>query len=157
MLIDKGFKVLGNEPLKVVVKPKSYGYLGTDISKLLIKENIYPEFYDKDYLVLLFNNKIGKEEFKKIEQFFKNLEKQKAKKEKPKYNLKTNKIKSLTESILVDSEILNIDKCKNRILAEINFSCPPAVPIAISGEIITDEIIKECKYYGIKKLKVIKE
>ena len=70
---------------------------------------------------------------------------------------KANKVKSLTESILVDSEILDIDKCKNRILAEINFSCPPAVPIAISGEIITDEIIKECKYYGIKKLKVIKE
>ena len=35
-------------------------------------------------------------------------------------------------------------------------SCPPAVPVAVSGEVITKEAVEIFKAYGINKIKVVK-
>jgi arginine/lysine/ornithine decarboxylase len=34
--------------------------------------------------------------------------------------------------------------------------CPPAVPIAVAGEVIDENVIECFKYYGIVKVNVIK-
>ena len=38
----------------------------------------------------------------------------------------------------------------------INVPCPPAVPIAVSGEVINENCIKIYKNYGIFNINVIK-
>jgi hypothetical protein len=43
-----------------------------------------------------------------------------------------------------------------RICAAPAVSCPPAIPIAVSGEIITDEHIRMFEYYDIEKIVVLK-
>jgi len=53
-LIENGFIITGNEPLKLTIMPKGCGYTGNDIAKYLFEKNIICEFYDKDYIVFMF-------------------------------------------------------------------------------------------------------
>ena len=68
-------------------------------------------------------------------------------------------IEAVKKSLAVykDFEIIDAKDSENRIYADINIHCPPAVPIIIPGEIITKEVIKSFIYYNIDKVKVIKE
>ena len=149
--------MLGNEPLKIVISPKSYGYLGSELSKLLIEEGIYCEFSDSDYLVMLFTPEIKKATYLKLKKFFKNLQRKQPIKKKIIQPVSHKKAMEISTATLAKTEILPIDKCLGKICAEINYSCPPAVPIIMSGEIINEETIKAFNYYNIKKCRVVIE
>jgi arginine/lysine/ornithine decarboxylase len=43
-----------------------------------------------------------------------------------------------------------------RVLRTVTVGCPPAVPIVVSGEIITREAVAAFDYYGIREVDVIK-
>ena len=46
---------------------------------------------------------------------------------------------------------------EGRIIADVCVGCPPAVPIAVSGEIIDKNAVRCFEYYGIESCTVIKE
>ena len=53
-------------------------------------------------------------------------------------------------------EIIPVSAAEGRICASPAVSCPPAVPIVISGEKITAEDIDLFEHYGIKTVSVVK-
>ena len=63
---------------------------------------------------------------------------------------------SIRDAVFAESENISIEKSEGRICAETNIPCPPAIPISISGEVITDEIINIYKRYGIFTVNVVK-
>jgi arginine/lysine/ornithine decarboxylase len=63
---------------------------------------------------------------------------------------------SIREATMFPCETLAVEHCDGRVLARLGVSCPPAVPIAVSGEIITKDMIECFKYYGIKTISVVK-
>ena len=63
---------------------------------------------------------------------------------------------SIRSAMLSPGEIIPIEQAEGRICASPTVSCPPAVPIVISGERITAEDIKLFKYYGVSTVSVIK-
>lgn len=50
-----------------------------------------------------------------------------------------------------------LSECENRILADANVSCPPAVPLAVCGERLTPEVISAMEYYGTEHCTVVVE
>ena len=56
---------------------------------------------------------------------------------------------SAKEKVLVEDAI-------GRICASATVSCPPAIPIAVCGDVITKETVNAFKYYGIKEIYVVK-
>ena len=52
---------------------------------------------------------------------------------------------------------LPLSECENRILADANVSCPPAVPLAVCGERLTPEVISAMEYYGTEHCTVVVE
>ena len=52
-LIKNGYSLIGNEPLKITIEAKKYGYLGTELYDILYKQNIACEFCDPDFLVMM--------------------------------------------------------------------------------------------------------
>ena len=52
------------------------------------------------------------------------------------------KAMSVREAALSEFESIDVDKSAGRICAAVNVPCPPAVPIAVSGEIINENCIK---------------
>ena len=63
---------------------------------------------------------------------------------------------SIREAVFSESEIIGIKNALGRVCAAPTVSCPPAVPIAVSGEIIDESAIKMFDYYGIEKIEVVK-
>ena len=155
-LINMGYSLMGDEPLKITVFAKEYGYRGDELSEILEKENIIPEFSDPDFLVLMFTDKIGDEEFKRIEKVFSGIEKKDALCFKmPKVKIPKVKM-SVNEAIFSPDEKIKTEDSVGRCLAGLSVTCPPAVPVLVCGEEI-DECAIECfKYYGIDEIKVIK-
>ena len=50
-LVQHGYTILSGEPMKITISTKDYGYTGNEIADLLMDCDIYPEFYDSDYIV----------------------------------------------------------------------------------------------------------
>ena len=63
---------------------------------------------------------------------------------------------TIRNAVLTDYETISTEESEGRICAGVNVPCPPAVPIAVSGEIITENCIKIFKRYGILKVNVVK-
>ena len=63
---------------------------------------------------------------------------------------------SLRKAVLSKQENVEIKNAIGRICASPTVSCPPAVPIVVSGERIEDATVKCFKYYGIESCTVIK-
>ena len=63
---------------------------------------------------------------------------------------------SIRDAIFLPSEKISTKNAANRICASPTVSCPPAVSVVMSGEIITERAIELMLYYGIDKIDVIK-
>ncbi len=156
-LCDAGYSFYGDESTKFTIDCKKYGYSGLEIADYLSEKGIVCEFFDSDYLVLMFTPEISDSELEKLESTLLSIPKKSdIKTETPKFAIPEREM-SIREATMLPVETLPVEKCEGRILARLGVSCPPAVPIAVSGEIITREIIEAFKYYGIENCTVIKK
>lgn len=156
-IIQKGFNVLDGEPLKIVIDCNDAGYYGSEIAEIFRNNMIEPEFYDDTYLVLMVTPQNSDIDYNRIETAIcgipikMSIEKSKIKLSVPK------QVMSIRNAVFGDCETIDTEKALGRICASPTVSCPPAVPIAISGEEITQDVANMLKHYGINKIKVIKK
>ena len=156
-LSDRGFTLVGDERLKLTVAPKSFGYTGCELARILEKENIFPEFYDPDFLVLMLAPLCGKESLEKLENVLLSLSNKPAIKAFFPPIPRPERVLSVREAIFKDSEELPVSKCGGRICASAAISCPPAVPLVVCGERIDSNVIESFHYYGIESCRVVKD
>ena len=145
-----------NEPLKLTISPKSYGYNGEDFANYLYKNNIIPEFYDSDFTVLMFSVNTPLSVYNYLISTLSSLKRKDTITLKPPKISNYSSVLSFKRVLYNETEIIDVETSENRIFADINIHCPPAVPIIIIGEKITKETIDAFKYYSIEKVKVIK-
>ena len=156
-LCNTGYVFHGDEPTKLTVDCKKHGYCGYEIAEKLQEKGIVSEFFDSDYLVLMFTPEISDKELEKLELALLSIPKKREIETKaPRFAL-PERAMSIREATMSPCEILPAEKCEGRILARLGVTCPPAVPIAVSGEVITKVIIEAFTYYGIENCTVIKK
>ncbi len=152
-LSKAGYVLKGNEPIKITIKTKSYGYLGEDFAKVLLEKNLVCEFCDKDFAVMMLTPETDLET---LEKTLLSVPKKTAIPQiSPKY-YNPERLMSIREAALSPSMEVPIEKALGRILATATVGCPPAVPIVTCGERITAEAIEVFKYYGIKTCTIVK-
>ncbi len=155
-LSDHGYTLVGDEPLKITIAPKSFGYTGEELAEKLLKDGVVCEFADRDFLVMMFSIKTTEEELSKTERALLSYERREAIDETPPRLSPAEFVISPNEALILPSETVEVEKCEGRTFADISVSCPPAVPIVICGEKINKELIESLKYYGVKTCKVVK-
>lgn len=156
VLIKNGYSFVGNEPLKLTFDIKKYGYTGLDFADILKEQNIICEFADPDFTVLMFTPEINEESIERLNNILISIPKREFIDSRPPLFSPCERVVSLNDAVFSDCEIISVSESPGRILAVSNVSCPPAVPIVISGEKI-DFHARECfEYYGIKNCTVIK-
>lgn len=156
-LKQHGFTLFGNEPLKITLKTKAFGFLGSEIAEVLKKNNIFVEFYDEDFLVLMVTPETSEGDLECLEKVLLSLEKREEIKTVAPSFTKCEAVMSIREAMLSKREKVNIADALGRIVARADAFCPPAVPIAIPSEKINEATIECFKYYGINSLEVVKE
>ncbi len=153
-LEKKGYCFYGDEPMKLTISAKAYGYTGIELADILKQNNIFCEFSDPDYLVLMPTPETEKAGLERVTQVLESIPKKDAKKDSPPKFTKPEKAMSVREASMSPSEILPTEECEGRILSAVTVGCPPAVPIVVCGERITKEVLDCFKYYGITECSV---
>ncbi len=155
-LRECGFTLIGDEPTKLTVAPKSYGYLGEELAAELMKSGIVCEFADKDFCVMMFTPQTPPEDIDKFSRILAALPKKTAITEVPPRSHLPKAAMTPREAIFSLSEEIPTEKAVGRIFGEIAVTCPPAIPIVVCGEVIDAEAIAMLRYYGVDKVRVIK-
>ncbi len=157
VLAENGYSLAGNEPLKISLKTKEYGYYGTEFADILRSNKIEPEFSDPDFVVMMITPENGEEELRYLEQILLSVPKREKIEGKIPVISPCEWVLRIREALFKSSEKISVNEATGRILASPSVSCPPAVPIAICGERLTENAVKCFKYYGIKEIDVIRE
>lgn len=156
-LEKSGFTLVGKEPLKITVDSSKIGYSGEETAAILRNEKIEPEYADNRFLTLMLSSENSQKDFKKIKKAFLKIEKKEPLVLEEFSAVIPKRAMSLREAVLSKSETVEAKNSVGRVCAECTVSCPPAVPIAVSGEIITNDMVKQFAEYKIEKIRVIKD
>lgn len=155
-LVQHGYTILSGEPMKITISTKDYGYTGNEIADLLMDCDIYPEFYDSDYIVLMPSPYNTKEDFIRLEICLCEIERKKAILTSfPKLEC-AQKVMNVRQALFAPSMKVDVSKSLGQICSSVIVSCPPAILPVIPGEIISESAIEVMKYYGIESVRVVK-
>lgn len=152
-----GYGLVGEEELKLTIAPKSYGYTGQELAALLQKQGIVCEFADPDFAVMMLTPDIGADGLRRLEEALLAIPSRKAISLLPPPIPKPEKALSIRQTLLSPSVVVPVAEAKGRVLATANVSCPPAIPVAVCGEVIDEAAIRCFDYYGISTCRVVKD
>ncbi len=156
-LKNNGYILIEDEPLKITIDSKKYGYTGYELAEILKDSGIICEFCDPDFLVLMLTPDLSKEDLEFLKETLIKIEKREEILISPPFITKPKTICSPRVASFSEREIVPVSESSGRVLALSNVGCPPAVPIIVSGEEINQSTIKAFKYYNIKNCTVIKK
>ncbi|MGM9917637.1 hypothetical protein [Anaerotignum sp.] len=153
----QGWEIMDGDPLKLTIFTGKMGYTGKEAAEALRKNGVECEFADLDGVVLMATPENREEDFAKVAAALGSLP---PKKEKPAtiqmpLTLPKQKM-TIREAIFSPWEEVRCEDAVGRICASPCVSCPPAIPIAASGEEITAEMAALFRAYGVEKIKVVK-
>ena len=151
----QGFTLVGDEPLKLTVAPKSYGYTGGALAALLRAQGIVCEFADPDYLVLMFTPALPASAFDRLEAALTALPRRAPVSETPPAVPSPERVLTARQAMLAKTRLLPAERCLGRVLADFAVSCPPAVPIAVCGERLDEGALRAFRYYGVRHCRVV--
>lgn len=152
-----GFAVIGDEPMKLTVAAKPWGYTGTGLAAALESAGVVCEFADPDLLVVMFAPATGAAGLSRFETALTGIPRRQSLTDAPPHPGMPRVAMRIRDAIMSPREELSVSAAEGRIIADVCVGCPPAVPIAVSGEIIDENAVRCFEYYGIGSCTVIKE
>lgn len=155
-LAEKGYVLYGQEPLKITISAKPYGYTGQALARILLDSHVVCEFSDPDFLVLMLTPENTQSELNALEAALLSIPAKAPILEQPPRFHPGQRVCSPREAMLSPMETVPVAESRGRVLAAATVGCPPAVPIVVSGEAIDDHAIACFRYYGITHCSVIK-
>lgn len=156
-LIQHGYTILSGEPMKITISTKEFGYTGNEIANLLMECDIYPEFYDSDYIVLMPSPYNTKDDLKRLETCLCGIERKLILINKPPKLEQSKKAMNVRQALFAPSKMIEVSKSLGQVCSSVTVSCPPAILPVIPGEVISESSIEVMKYYGIETVRVVKE
>ena len=160
LLQRDGWKLAGNEPMKLSLCAEGTGRPGEEWSRILRENGIVCEFADQEYVVLMPSAETTEAEWERMEEVLGRIGTDRMRNGKgpscvPPAAPVPEQILSVREAMLAPRETLPVSKAVGRILSDACVSCPPAVPVVIAGERITKEAADCMQYYGIRACDVV--
>ncbi|MBR4049691.1 MAG: aminotransferase class V-fold PLP-dependent enzyme [Clostridia bacterium] len=144
----KGIDEISSEPLKITARYPDAAYFRA--------VGIEPEYADGEFVSFMASSFNSNEDFEKLIAAFENIPSYKAGVKQSLGFVKHERVMSIREAMFAESEMVGVDEAIGKICAAPTVSCPPAIPIAVSGEKITQEHIAIFKAYSINRIAVVK-
>ena len=146
---------VGDEPLKITIETTKLGHRGGDFAKILMENNIFVEFYDHRYLVLMASPENEPWEIEKLFSVLGSIEIKEPILENEGALVPPQRAMGIREAAFSKRERVEIDNCVGRVLATSAVSCPPAVSLIVCGEVFNESIVALCKKQGITHCDVV--
>lgn len=154
MLTQAGWQVIKTDPLKFTVRtPK--GLTGSELAQRLRLQHIECEYADPEYLVCMATPENTEADYQKIiDALGKNELRYDETKALGKWNCQ--KAISIRSAVFAAHEEIPVSDALGRICGSPTVSCPPAIPVVISGEVINGDALAILKYNDIQMIEVVK-
>jgi len=152
-----GYTLAGDEPLKVTIAAKAYGYRGDAMADHLKACGIHCEFADPDYVVMMFSTANGDEDFARVQKALGALPKDTPLTDTAPAVVAPRMEMSPRQALFSAAETIPVTAAVGRVLASPTVGCPPAVPILVGGEVVDETALRVFEYYGYDTLRVVKE
>ena len=149
-LAGRGFIVPPSEPTKLTLETD-----GLQLAEILRQHGVECEFADDRHVVLMFSPDSPETDYIKIADALTAPLPCTPRSETP-FPSAVQKM-TIRKAMFAASETVPAAEAEGRICAAPTVSCPPAIPIAISGELITRESIRAFERYGIREIAVVRE
>lgn len=161
-LTQMGYTVEESEPLKLVLDLGGLSSPNATLAAHLRQHGIEYEYEDGEYLVLMTTPELAEHDFARAEQAFASfpLRRQEARTASStlcRVPVRCETVMPPAQAILSPTETVDVATAVGRVCAAPTVSCPPAIPIVISGERISPEAITVLQAYGIHSVAVVKE
>ena len=156
-LTAHGYTLLGEEPLKLTLDAKSYGYEGTELAEWLHRQGVVCEFADSDFVVLMPSPQTGADGLARLEQVLCAIPRRLPITAAPPVLSRPERVLSVRQAALSSSRYVDAAQSEGCILAAASVGCPPAVPIVACGERIDRAAVEAFAYYGIAQCAVVEE
>lgn len=153
----QGYALCGDEPLKLTLRTKPYGYRGEELAARLAEGGVVCEFADPDFLVMMLTPEIGESGLARMVEVLAAVPRRDAIWEEPPAFRRAERVMSIREAMLASGECVPVEASEGRVLASASVGCPPAVPVLVCGERIDAHAIACFGYYGIKTCMVVKQ
>ena len=154
-----GAKLCESEPLKLVLG--SGALSGAEVATLFRSHQMEVEFADLSAVVLMLTPENRPEDFLRIASLYREEAALWTKKETAKEPslrlLPLPRILTIREAMLSPQETVPVTEAVGRILGQPTVSCPPAVPLAVSGERLSAELLPLFLRYGVTEVAVVRE
>ncbi len=148
-----------SEPFHITIEAAQSGFDGNEFADKLRLYGVECEYSDSGLVILLMSPMCCEEDYDRLSGAIEGILPKLNKYEYNEENFKLippEKAMSIREAVFASSEEIDIGDAEGRICASVKVPCPPAVPIAASGEIISRECINIFKRYGISRINVVK-
>jgi len=152
-LREIGYSVAKNEPLKITFEV--FGE-GRRLSELLRTHGIECEYADGDYVVLMVSPWNTKNELGKLVSVLRGASESCSGKALPRLPLPKCR-RTIREAVMGLWETVLVKDSVGRICGNCCVSCPPAIPIVVPGEEITEEAVEWLSYYGYETIDVVSD
>lgn len=151
-LINAGYDILDSDPLKLTL----HNLNGVQAADVLRQGGVECEYADKNYMVLMFTPENGEQDYERVAE---NLQRARL----PIVSAEVIHLPQAVQAVSIrramfsDWQTLPVHRAVGRVCSVPLVSCPPAVPIVMSGEVISADMLPVFQYYDISEVAVIKE
>ena len=157
---------LESEPLKVTLDAAVLGLSGTELAEKLRAAKIECEYADPRYLVLMFTPDNPPQDFERLSAAILRVVgelvgpvplPEETAGEFAELERGLHRCCTIRQAVFAPQEQLPAEQAVGRICAMPTVSCPPAIPIVVSGEQVTPAAAAWMKHYHVEEVSVIRE
>ena len=153
-LTARGWRVEDSDPLRLIIAAPD-GLTGTALAGRLRQSGVECEYADRDFLVLMATPENAPADFDRLLAALGENHAPYA----PSAVLplaKGERACSIREALFAAQETVPVEASLGRVCGAPTVACPPAIPIAVSGEVIGPEALALFRYYGVETVDVLK-
>ena len=154
-LKDRGWQVEKTDPLRLTLTAPA-GDTGKRLAQCLREQAMECEYADEEHLVLMLTPDNPSEELEHLEQALGHAPAP-PKAKSPLPQARGAQAMPVRQALFAPQETVTADQALGRVCGAPTVSCPPAVPIAVSGERIGPEALTLFAHYGVEWVDVVKE
>ena len=153
-LRTKGWRIEDTDPLRITVHAPD-GLSGVELAEQLRQRSIECEYADPEFLVLMATPENSEDDFTRLLSALGENSRPYTEKETLPM-AKAPSTLSIRQALFAAHENIPAEDALGRICAAPAVSCPPAIPIAVPGEVIGETALRLCCYYGFDSVEVVK-
>ena len=148
-----GWRIRKSDPLKLTIEIPG-GVSKQKLTAQLRQHHVECEYADFDFLVFMLTPESTEDDLKRLVLALgDNCVEYKEKEQIP--ILRTKQMMSIREAMFAMPDTIHVQEALGRICRVPTVSCPPAIPIAVPGELIDESVLKLFEYYKINNIDVV--